>query len=175
MNDAKKKSNFKRDILLFVVPAIILILLVGVVVIPHVIAPKEPQVYSGSLFVSDAGQSHGGFEYTASWDAVMKISGKAGVLDLTLNVGLGDVLTKHHFNITQFALDPSTKQLSFVIDGIPISMVNLAHDQIWNGTYDGYYVASWGGYAPAEEKIGSIAPSAFPGVADFWYIELRLR
>lgn len=153
------------------------ILIIGIFFVTEFIAPSPTTStdYVGSLFVSDAGESHGGFEYTASWNATMSVTGSTGLLNLTLNVGLGDALKQHTFKITQFQSDPSNHDLSFIIGGYKTVMVNITHDTIWNGTYNNYYTASWGGYAPSSEIIGTITPKAFPGIVDFWYVELRLR
>jgi len=35
-------------------------------------------VLVGSMFVSDAGRSHGGFEYNAEWNATLSIRGASG-------------------------------------------------------------------------------------------------
>ena len=140
-------------------------------------APSVPaeKLYSGSLFVSDAGQSHGGFEYTATWDAAMEVAGTVGALNLTLNVGLGDALQQHHFNITNFHIDTAGQEISFAINGFQVSMINNTLDKIWNSTFNNFYVASWGSTAPADEIKGVITPKVFPGLPDFWYVELRLR
>ncbi len=157
---------------------ILAILLIGILLVTEVIAPSSPRTetqYVGTFFVSDAGESHGGFEYTASWNATMKVIGSNGLLNLTLNVGLGDALKQHIFEITQFQSYKSNNSLSFAIGQNKIVMTNITHDTIWNGTFDNYYTASWGGYAPPSEIIGIITPQAFPGLANFWYVELRLR
>jgi hypothetical protein len=127
----------------------------------------------GSMFVSDAGKSHGGFEYTASWNATVEVVGATGTLNLTLRVGLGDALTKHQFAVTDFSKN-STK-VSMKIDGSPVTLIWIDNDPIWNGTFNHYYVASWGGYAPQNEIRGNISPTIFPGLTSFWYVELRLQ
>ena len=57
-------------------------------------APSQTTM-AGSMFVSDAGKSHGGFEYTATWNASLQASGSTGNLTFVLQVGLGDALTKY--------------------------------------------------------------------------------
>ena len=169
------QRHFRAYLLLVTVLAI---LLIGIFLVVEVIAPSSPQTetqYAGTFFVSDAGESHRGFEYTASWNATMTIVGSKGVLNLTLNVGLGDALKQHIFEITQFRAYQTNNSLSFAIGQYKIVMTNITHDSIWNGTFDNYYTASWGGYAPYSEIIGTITPQAFPGLANFWYVELRLR
>jgi hypothetical protein len=128
---------------------------------------------TGTMFVSDAGKSHGGFEYTASWNASLNATGGSGTLNLLLSAGLGDVLTKHQFAVTDFA--KNSTNISMKIDGQSLTLVWIDNDPIWNGTYNHYYVASWGGYAPQNETRGSISTMDFPGLTSFWYVELRLR
>ena len=98
-----------------------------------------------------------------------------GTLNLTLNVGLGDPLQQHTFKITRFRTGQADTNLSFVIGEYNIIMVNITHDAIWNGTFDNYYAATRGSYTPPSEIIGTITPKAFPGLVDFWYVDLRLR
>jgi hypothetical protein len=127
---------------------------------------------TGSMFVSDAGKSHGGFEYTASWNATLEVTGSTGTLNLVLSLGLGDALTKHQFAVTDFSRNSTN--VSMKVDGRPVTLVWVNADPIWNGTFNHYYVASWGGYAPQNEIRGSISPTIFPGLTSFWYVELRL-
>ena len=35
-------------------------------------------------------------------------------------------------------------------------------------------IVSWGGFAPDNEIKGMISPIIFPGLPDFWYVELRI-
>ena len=160
---------------LFLILLVVLVLLAGYYIFTQVIAPS-PKVreYAGTFFASDAGQSQGGFEYTASWNASMNIVGTTGVLNLSLNVGLGDPLKQHSFKVTEFKSN-SVDNISFMLDSYRITMVNVTYDEIWNGSFDNYYAAAWGGDAPASEHIGTISPSAFPGLVNTWYVELRLR
>jgi hypothetical protein len=128
---------------------------------------------TGSMFVSDAGRSHGGFEYTATWNVTLELSGSSGMMNLLLNVGLGDALTKHQFVVTGFT--KNSTDVSMKIDSLPVTLVLVENDAIWNGTFDHYYVASWGGDAPQGEVRGTISPTIFPGLTGSWYVELRLR
>ena len=165
----------KNELVVVYAILIVAVLFSGVLILMQVIAPISPlREYTGSLFVSDAGQSHGGFEYTASWNATMKVVGTTGTLNLALNVGLGDALNQHSFNVTYIKVN-SPYNISFMLGQYPVTMVNVTHDEIWNGTYDNYYAASWGGYAPSSEIIGNISPAVFPGLVSFWYVELRLK
>lgn len=128
---------------------------------------------TGSMFVSDAGRSHGGFEYTASWNATLDLSGATGTLNLLLKVGLGDALSVHQFAIAGFTRNSTN--VSMRIDGRPVTLVWIENDPVWNGTFDRYYVGSWGSDAPQNELRGAISPSVFPGLNSAWYIELRLH
>ena len=135
---------------------------------------EQPQVMMGTMFVSDAGRSHGGFEYTASWNATLSLKlGNQGSLQLVLNLGLGDALTEHNFTVTDFSRNSTTASMN--IDGRPVTMRWVTNDSVWNQTYDRYYIASWGSDAPPNEIIGRISPTIFPGLNSFWYIELRLH
>ncbi|MDG6997043.1 MAG: hypothetical protein JRN52_14070 [Nitrososphaerota archaeon] len=129
--------------------------------------------FQGSLFVSDAGQSHGGFEYTASWNVSLITSGTSGILLLLFNTGLGDAIAQPEFQVTDF--HKTTNSMELQIDGSTVKLIWTASDLIWNYTYDEYYIASWGGFAPPSEIRGIISPKVFPGLASFWYVELRLR
>ncbi len=127
----------------------------------------------GSLFVSDAGQSHGGFEYNAEWTATLSLHGEEGVLKLDLNIGLGDALQKHEYKVSDVQI--VAEQISMKVEGVPLILVWVENDKVWNGQYDSYYIASWGGYAPPEEMRGTISPKIFEGLAEHYYVELRLR
>ncbi len=148
------------------------ILIVGVYA---VIAPRSPSAevgLEGSLFVSDAGQSHGGFEYTASYNASVHVSNGHGLMNLTLFIGLGDTLTKHEFGITDFQM--TSGGVSMKIDGQEVQMPWTANDTVWNHSFDDHYIASWGSDAPASELRGTISPLIFPGLPGTYYVELRL-
>lgn len=130
-------------------------------------------VLHGSFFVSDAGRSHGGFVYNAEWNATLTLEGRDGVLKLSLNVGLGDALEKHEFQVSDFAKDAG--KMSMRIDGQPVVLIWQENDPVWGHAYDRYYVASWGGDAPLEEIRGTISPLIFPGLAPHHYVEMRLK
>jgi len=127
----------------------------------------------GSMFISDAGRSHGGFEYTAGYNASLQIRGTTGKLQLTLEIGLGDALEKHTYDVSDFAMDAT--RISFLADGRRIVLVWVENDTIWEHEYDRHYIASWGGDAPPEEVRGEISPQVFPGLSSHYYVELRLR
>jgi hypothetical protein len=136
------------------------------------------RTFTGSLFVSDAGQSHGGFEYNAEWAVDLIVVGDSGTLRLALKTGLGDALTKHEYTITEFRHDDPTlceRLISFRLNGKPVKLVWVVNDTVWNGQFSNYYIASWGTEAPASEIRGIIKPTYFTGLADFWYVELRIK
>jgi len=135
-------------------------------------APASTTLH-GSLFVSDAGESHGGFEYNAEWNATLTAQDTAGTLKLALRIGLGDALEKHEYHITDVTIEPT--KVSMKIEGRPLVLIWVEKDTVWDHAYDKHYIASWGGYAPPEEIRGTISPKTFPGLVDHFYVELRLR
>ncbi len=147
-------------------------LLIIVAILSQFIRPAGV-VMHGSLFVSDAGRSHGGFEYNAEWNATLTVEGTSGVLRLVLKVGLSDALQKHEYRLTDFTRNATT--ISMRIDSQYLVLVWQDFDPVWNHTYDRYYVASWGSDAPPEEIRGTILPILFPGLVEHYYVELRLR
>jgi len=130
-------------------------------------------IMHGSLFVSDAGRSHGGFEYNAEWNATLTMKGRAGVLRLVLHIGIGDALEKHDYTVTDFVKDSS--KISMKIEGQLVVLIWQETETVWNHAYDRYYVASWGSDSPLEEIRGTISPLIFPGLVEHYYVELRLR
>lgn len=134
----------------------------------------------GSMFISDAGSSHGGFEYTASYYANLTpvepsqiLSGDQVVLDLALEIGLGDALEKHSYSF-QIVYNPLTNTVCLKDSDITIALAYVGSDTVWDHEWDGYFIASWGGYAPADEIRGVIDPTWF-GLPEHYYIELRLK
>lgn len=126
----------------------------------------------GSLFVSDAGQSHGGFEYTASYNLTIHAQGHQGTLTANLSLGLGDTLTKHQFSVTD--LEIAQDKVTMKLDGQTVELLWTSSDTVWNHQFDNYYIASWGPAAPSEELKGSVSPSIFAGVPLTYYVEIRL-
>lgn len=126
----------------------------------------------GSLFVSDAGQSHGGFEYTASYNVTLQVKDGSGVMRVNLTVGLGDTLTKHEYTISNFQV--TKDKVTMKVDGQTVELPWTSNDAVWNHIYDNSYIASWGSDAPPQEMRGTIEPQVFPGVPDTYYVELRL-
>ncbi|MEM2153786.1 MAG: hypothetical protein QXY76_02650 [Nitrososphaeria archaeon] len=61
------------------------------------------------------------------------------------------------------------------IDGKEVVLEFVEKDNVWNGQYNNYYIASWGSEAPKEEIIGKISPAIFYGLESHYYVELRLK
>jgi hypothetical protein len=139
--------------------------------------PEKPILDSlqteGTFFVSDAGESHGGFEFTAEYNAEFDVTNGMGSLTLTQIIGLGDPLEKHVYSITDLQIDKNNK-ITMNIDDNPVELIFVESDEIWNHQFDNHYIASWGGFAPENEIKGVISPTIFPGLPDFWYVELRI-
>ena len=139
--------------------------------------PEKPILDSlqteGTFFISDAGESHGGFEFTAEYKAEFDVINGIGTLTLTQIIGLGDPLEKHVYSITDLKIDKNNK-ITMNIDDNPVKLIFVQSDEIWNHQFDNHYIASWGGFAPENEIKGVISPLIFPGLPDFWYVELRI-
>ena len=99
------------------------------------------------------------------------IKGNGGSLYISFSVGLGDYLKKHEFQVTDFA--EAGGRMSFRLEGKPSYLVLVEEDRIWNGTYNGYFIANNSDLVT--EKIGQLPISAFPGYRAHFYIELRLK
>ena len=132
----------------------------------------DPLVMTGSLFISDAGQSHGGFEYTASYNVTARVTNGVGSMSVDLAVGLGDALTKHQYSISDFQI--TNGMVTMTLDGHQIELPWASNDTVWGHEFDGHYIASWGPSSPVQELRGVIAPEIFPGVPGSYYVELRL-
>jgi hypothetical protein len=127
----------------------------------------------GTFFVSDAGESHGGFEFTAEYKTEFDVTNGRGTLIITQITGLGDPLEKHVYSITDLKIN-ELDRITMNIDENPVELVFVESDEIWNHQFDNNYIASWGGFAPENEFKGMISPTIFPGLPDFWYVELRV-
>ena len=127
----------------------------------------------GTFFVSDAGESHGGFEFTADYKTEYDVTDGRGTLTITQITGLGDPLEKHVYSITDLKIN-KMKKIKMNIDDNPVELIFVESDEIWNHQFDNNYIASWGGFAPENEIKGLISPTIFPGLPDFWYVELRI-
>ncbi len=127
----------------------------------------------GTFFISDAGESHGGFEFTAEYKTEFDVTNGRGNLIITQIIGLGDPLEKHVYSITDLNIKKNNK-ITMNIDNYPVELIFVRGDEIWNHQFDNNYIASWGGFAPENEIKGVISPIIFPGLPDFWYVELRI-
>lgn len=127
----------------------------------------------GTFFISDAGESHGGFEFTAEYKTEFDVTNGRGNLIITQIIGLGDPLEKHVYSITDLNIKKNNK-ITMNIDNYPVELIFVRSDEIWNHQFDNNYIASWGGFAPENEIKGVISPIIFPGLPDFWYVELRI-
>ncbi len=148
------------------------VLLVGSAYLVYFLGSSPGTTMSGSLFVSDAGQSHGGFEYTASYNVTLDVNGGKGLMVVALDVGLGDVLTKHEYQVTEFHV--TADAVTMKVDGTQVSLPFTASDSVWNHSFDNSYIASWGSASPPQEIRGTISPSIFLGMPSTYYLELRL-
>lgn len=127
---------------------------------------------SGRMFISDAGASHGGFEYTASYNVSLVAYGLTGVMMIELDSGLGDAIQKHQYEVTNLSI--STYKVSMELNRVSVELVWVTNDTIWEHYFDNTYVASWGGFAPSCDLNGRISPDILPGLAHHYYVELRL-
>ena len=127
----------------------------------------------GTFFVSDAGESHWGFESTAEYKTEFDVTNGIGTLTITQITGLGDPLEKHVYSITDLKIKKFNK-ITMNIDEYPVELIFVNNDIIWNHQFDNNYIASWGGFAPENEIKGMISPLIFPGLPDFWYVELSI-
>ncbi len=145
---------------------------------------SEPMDYrldyvDGSMFISDAGATHGGFEFTASYKVRLSpvlgtpvYTGDEVYVRLELEVGLGDPLSVHEL-LMRVIYAPESDEIHLTIAKTRFQLVHVLEDTVWDHEFDGYYIASWGGSAPPEEIRGNIGPRAF-GLPDHYYVELRL-
>lgn len=134
---------------------------------------------TGSMFISDAGESHGGFEFAAGYSVSLVpshgatiFSGDEVSMELALDTGIGDPLSTREFNV-RITYDPVLDEIQLTMAKTTFQLVHVVEDTIWNHEFDGSYIASWGGYAPDEEIRGHIGSSSF-GLPHHYYIELRL-
>lgn len=126
----------------------------------------------GTFFISDSGRSHGGFELNAEYRTTFNVKNGRGILTFTLDIGLDDPLRRHTFRITDFTIKPHN--ILMRINNHPVELVLVKDDEIWNHQFDNNYIAAWGSDAPKNEIKGLISPDIFPGLVDFWYVELRI-
>ncbi len=164
--------TLKKTLAIISVTAILVVgLVLAVYAFPAGGGTNEKRL-AGSLFISDAGQSHGGFEYTASYNVSLNVKDGRGTMTALLDVGLGDTLTKHDYAVTDFQMTSGAIRMN--VDGQAVVLPWTSDDTVWNGAYANHYIASWGSTAPAEEIRGTISPSIFLGVPSTYYVELRV-
>jgi len=132
---------------------------------------KQARQFSGFFLANDSGVSHGGFEWAGEYTATLQVSGDDGHLALTLSAGLGDPLTKHQFNVSEFA--EAAGNLSFKIEGRQALFVADEDDTIWNGRFNGYYSAN--NSDDLSEQMGALSIEIFSGFRPHYYVELRLK
>jgi len=135
----------------------------------------------GSMLISDAGTAIGGFEYVGSYnvsivsdDSPYVKSGEKVKLRFALEIGLGDPIAdagKSELSVT-IGYGPDDN-VSFKGGAFTIVLHHFENDTVWDHEWDGYYIASWGGYAPEEELRGVISPEMF-GLPEHYYVELRM-
>ncbi|MDH5685230.1 MAG: BsuPI-related putative proteinase inhibitor [Hadesarchaea archaeon] len=131
----------------------------------------------GSMFFSDAGESHGGFEFTAGYTVIISDNsfetGDTVHLTFELDIGFCDPLDVHDLYL-KLSYSDADDEITLQNDSVVIRLVKVENDIIWDHQFDDYYIASWGGCAPEEEIRGEISPSVF-GLPVHYYIELRLK
>jgi len=144
---------------------------------------------SGSMFISDAGSSHGGFEMTVEYSVDISpamgtviYTGNRVVLRFEREIGLGDPIYQHELGMktdggsstVTIDYDPSADEVTLQMAKTLLRFEYVERDDVWDRRYDGHYIASWGGYAPPEEMRGSITPVFF-GLPEHYYVEMRLE
>ncbi|UCG03225.1 MAG: hypothetical protein JSW11_04385, partial [Candidatus Heimdallarchaeota archaeon] len=121
---------------------------------------SEFVVFEGSMFASDAGISHGGFEWTASYNARWLISRKSsdGIMNITLSEGLGshfsNGVTSVEIPITDFFFNGSS--IGFLIQNMEVFLDFVEYDTIWDGMYNNQFIAVQS--LNSSEICGSIDP-----------------
>jgi len=138
------------------------------------------EIVDGWMFISDAGQSHGGFEYTGQYEVDIAPAHEEFIFDgsvvdmrLTLELGLGDPIEPHNLTMV-IDYYPKTDQVLLDFDGSQIVLDMVEIDDVWNHEYDGWYAASWGSEAPPNEVHGEISPEMF-GLPAHYYVDMRLH
>ncbi len=63
----------------------------------------------GTFFISDAGEAHGGFEFTAEYKTEFDVTNGRGNLITTQITGLGDTLEKHVYSVTDLKIKKNNK------------------------------------------------------------------
>ena len=144
--------------------------------LPHQEIPIDPPLLSGfalgSLYMNDCGEPNCGFEYCGSFYANLTLHDSIGTLTIELEIGLGDPLLQHVYAVELLEYTPQIIRMN--IDGEEVTLEWVANDTVWD-TWHNYYIASHIEDNPEERGgIGSISPDIFPGLASWYYVELRL-
>ncbi len=120
----------------------------------------------GSMYVNDAGEPKGGFEWAAEYNLTMHfITNRTGYIFIILRVGLGDPLATHTYTFTNLTKTP--KKLTFLIKPIwsnkwnNLTLQYVETDEVWN-KYNNYYI------------IRYADPTIFPGLKQHYYLEIRI-
>ncbi|MBN1677971.1 MAG: hypothetical protein JW880_05475 [Candidatus Thermoplasmatota archaeon] len=163
------------------VTAVVLLASLGIALAPE---SEEPRRYSitfieGSMFISDAGSSHGGFEMTVEYSLNISptrgdviYAGDTVLLEIKYEIGLGDPIESHELEM-RMDYDPFTDEVILQMTKTRLRFAYVEQDLVWGRQYDDYYIASWGGDAPQEEIKGNIGPVFF-GLPSHYYVEMRL-
>ncbi len=141
---------------------------------PEVCEGSTSGTYLGSFYVNEAGSPKGDSNYTATYIANLTTMNGVGVLLLVYDSGDGDQLAKLMFNVSGCcAVEEDAIKLT--LEGNDITLDWIAEDLVWEGNYSNHFIASWGPEADPEEDRGSILALHFPGLAEDYYVELRLE
>ena len=127
-------------------------------------------VFKGRMLVNDAGVPIGGFEWVGEYSVELIFDGSIGYMDVELESGLGDPLTKHRYVVKSVEIRDDL--LIVELDSGELVLKYVEVDEIW-GRYNSSYTAIW---SPLDSKynMGSISPGIFQGFVDHYYIELHL-
>jgi hypothetical protein len=148
-----------------------ILLLVILVAFPSCANDDAKKLFTGFFYANDSGESHGGFEWAGEYTASLEVTGKDGILTLTLSTGLGDPLTRHQFSVAEFV--EVGDALNLRIEGQSALLSLVDNDRIWQGKYNGYY--SGNKSSNSSEQVGLLPIGVFTGFSAFYYIDLRLK
>ena len=127
--------------------------------------------YYGSFYANDCGVSHGSFVWAGEYTTSLIIDGNKGNLYISFSKGLGDHMTSHKFSVSDFV--EVMGRMSFKMEGRAVFLILMDEDRIWNGEYNGYFVANKS--SSLTEQIGQLPIDTFEGLKSHYYVELRLR
>lgn len=140
---------------------------------PEVCEGSISGTYLGSFYVNEAGSPKGDSNYTATYAANLTTVSGVGVLFLVYVSGDGDQLAQQVFNVSGFCAEEDAIRLT--LEGNDVTLDWVAEDLVWEGNYNDHFIASWGPEADPEEDRGLIFAHYFPGLAEDYYVELRLQ